>query len=257
MSSNGDTKSTVKSNETLFQIVELLGDHDELGVTEIAEQVEMSKSAVYKHLHTLHAHGYVENYCGRYRLGFKFLTLGGKARAHNPVCRYARQVVHDLSTETQKNTSFIVKDGDYGVIACISEDRYGLRRTVPLGDRYPLHQNAAGKAMLASLPDDEVEAILSRVELDDRTENTITDREQLFEELDTIREQGYATSESERIQGVQAIAAVVSDSVADTVGAISLAGAAHKLMKRQIEDRYADVVLEKANEIELRLQYRD
>jgi len=119
-----------------------------MGVTELADEMEMSKSAVHKHLQTLVADNYVKNEDGRYELGFKFLTIGGQIRDQDLLCQFARSAVRKLDNQTDQNTAFVVREGEYGIFACVSSDRYGLRETVPLGNRYPLHQNASGKAIL-------------------------------------------------------------------------------------------------------------
>lgn len=255
-----ETKSTarnvVKSAETLFRLIDHLRANDEMGVTELATEMEMSKSAVHKHLQTLSACDYVINENGRYQLGFKFLTLGGQIRDQDPICQCARPVVEDLADRTNQNTAFVIREGCHGIFAYVSNDRYGLRETVPLGNRYPLHQNASGKAILSTLSDEEVERIVDEIELPGQTPNTITERAALFDELDTIRERGYATSEAERIEGVQSIAAAVEAPKSDRVGALSLAGPNNEQLRRKIDEEYAETVVEMANELELQLMYQ-
>lgn len=256
MNNGNGSKGIVKSGKKLLRIIEHLRENDGMGVTELANEMEMSKSAVHKHLQTLAADNYVKNEGGRYELGFKFLTIGGEIRDQDPLCQYARPVVRKLSNKTEQNTAFIVQDGEYGIFACVSNDRYGLRKTVPLGNRYPLHQNASGKAILATLPDDEVERIVDATEMSEKTPNTITDRAVLFDELKTISERGYATSEAERIEGVLSVAAPVEAPESDRVDALSLAGPNNEQMRRKVDEEYAEIVIEMAKELELQLMYQ-
>lgn len=256
METESNARNVVKSAETLFRIVERLREHDEMGVTELASKMDMSKSAVHKHLQTLSACDYVINEDGRYQLGFKFLTLGGQIRDQDPICQRARPIVEELAEQTNQNTAFVIREGAYGIFAYLSNDRYGLRETVPLGNRYPLHQNASGKAILSTLPDETVERVVGETELPGETANTITDRAALFDELDTIRERGYATSKAERIDGVQSVAAAVEAPETDRVGALSLAGPNNDQLRRKIDEEYAETVVEMANELELQLMYQ-
>lgn len=257
-SMNDETGSSgiVKSGERLLQIIECLQENDGMGVTELADEMEMSKSAVHKHLQTLAADNYVKNEDGWYELGFKFLTIGGQIRDQDPLCQFARSAVRKLDNRTEQNTAFVVREGEYGVFACVSSDRYGLRETVPLGNRYPLHQNASGKAILATLPDEEVEQIIDTTGLPQKTENTIIDRTALFDELETISERGYATSEAERIDGVLSVAAAVEAPNSNRVGALTLAGPNNEQLKRKVDEEYAETVIEMANELELQLMYQ-
>lgn len=257
MSRDSGSSDGVKSTETAFRIVERLSENDEMGVTELATELELSKSAVHKHLQTLTSRNYVSNEDGRYRLGFKFLTLGGQIRDRDPICQHVRPVVEKAADRTDRNTAFVIREGSHGVFVSVSNDRYGLRKAVPLGNRYPLHQNASGKAILSTLSDDAVERIVEETGLPEETPNTVTDRATLFDELDCIRDRGYATSEAERIDGVQSVAAAVDARQSGRVGALTLAGPKNDRMKRKIEAEYADIVVEMANELELQILYKE
>ncbi|WP_440767021.1 IclR family transcriptional regulator [Natronorubrum sp. DTA7] len=255
MTDNTGASEFVKSDQTMFSIIECIHQEDEMGVTELADAVDFSKSAVHKHLKTLEEHGYVVNNGGRYQLGLKLLTLGGHIRDRNAFCRCARSTVEDLAKESNQMASFILRDRTHGVFVFIENDRYGLRKPVPLGNRYVIHQNAAGKAILAELPDETVEDIIEETNLPRETDNTITDAAELRNELEEIREQRYATSTGERIEDIQSIAAAVKSPDTDQIGAISITGPADHLSQDTVHTECAELVREAANELELRMRY--
>ncbi|WP_197409784.1 IclR family transcriptional regulator, partial [Haloferax profundi] len=115
---------------------------------------------------------------------------------------------------------------------------------------------ASGKAILAFLPEERVLEIIDERGLEPRTENTITEREELFEELSQIRDQGYANAIEESVKGMRAVAApiMLEDSVA---GSISLAGPANRFVGERFEDEVPKLIKGVANEIELKLTYSE
>lgn len=247
----------VQSDHTVFSIIEEIHRQEEIGVTDLATALGLSKSSVHKHLKTLETRGYVVNDDGTYRLGLKLLTLGGHVRDRDPFCRSVRPTVEALADESDQMVSFILRDGVHGVFVFIENDRYGLRKPVPLGNRYPIHQNAAGKAILAELPDETIEDIVDETGLPSETDNTITSADDLRASLEAIRQRGYATSTGERLEGIQSIAAAIENPVTGQVGAISITGPADHLRQDRVRTEYAELVMEAATELEIRLRYAD
>lgn len=255
MDSPTEPNNVVKSDQTVFAIIEYIHREGDAGVTELADSLGLAKSSVHKHLKTLAHHDYVVNDGGRYRLGLKFLTLGGRIRDGSELCQFARASVTELAEETNQMVSFILRDGSHGVAVFVRNDRYGLRKQVPLGNRFPLYQNGAGKSILAALPDDELEGVIERTTLEAKTPNTITSVDVLRREIEEIRDRGYATSTEERVEGVQSVASAVEDRSGGTIGSLSIAGPADRLTEERLHAGYADAVMEAANELELRIRY--
>lgn len=255
MASDTTDQGTVGADETLFAIVERLKQLHLAGVTELADDIGMAKSSTHKHLKTLEQHDYVVRDGTAYRLSLKFLTLGGFVRDSDPICRTASLHVERIANETDKLTTFAVREGNRGVFTHLSNDKYGITDDNPLGQTFYLHQNASGKAMLAELPDEEIDQIVDQTGLPRRTENTVVDRDELFEEIETVRQQGFAISVQERVEGVDAISASVRDPECGTLGAISLTAPGDQLTKESLREMYADLVIETANELELQSRY--
>lgn len=89
------------------------------------------------------------------------------------------------------------------------DGRAGRQPYGEIGKRVPLHNIAAGKAILAHLSEERVEEIIGQHGLEEWTERTITDREALFSELETIREQEYARNDGETFEGFRAVASPI------------------------------------------------
>lgn len=107
-----------------------------------------------------------------------------------------------------------------------------MRYTVPVGERRELYSTAAGKLMLAFMPQGELDAFLARAELAPLTGTTITDAAQLRAELQRIRETGVSTTLDERIAGASAIATPVLDGQGRLVVSLGVVGPSARIHPR-------------------------
>lgn len=250
-----DRPGLVKSDLTMFDIIEALHRLEVAGVTELADHVGISKGAVHKHLKTLEERECVVNEGGSYRLGFKFFSYGAGVRERNEMCKLLRSKVDQLAEKTGERISASIEEHGRGTFVYIRNDRLELQQTSSPGSRYYLHECASGKAMLAKLPDEEIEAIVDEHGLPQRTENVISDRTELFEAIERVRERNYALNVEEMRQGMNAVGVAVYHPEIDTLGALAVVGPSNRLTVENIEDQYVDDLLEVANELELQIKY--
>lgn len=246
------TTPPIKSDETLIQILETLAEEGVLGVTELCEHLPYAKGTVHKHLKTMEQHNYVRKDDRGYSLGLKFLTLGGKTRYQHELWGTASTYFESLSERTDETATFAVKERHLGVFLAVPNT---ISSMVPLGYEFHLHENAAGKAILAELSEVEVNDTLDRTGMPAQTENTITDRTTLFEELDAIRTREYAINLEERREGISAVSAAVVHPDTDQIGAISLSGPAKKFSDEKHRHECAQELLTTVNQIENQIKY--
>lgn len=246
----------VKSTKKLFTIVDTLREADSASVSEVAERLGMAKSTVHVHLKTLEEEGYLVNDGGEYRLGLKFLELGGETQQRLHVFRAARPELDALAEETGEVTHLGIEENGERVLVYSSQPSEGVFDNSPLGHRTKMHWTALGKALLAELPRDRVEAILDRHGLPGAAEHTITDRTTLFEELDRIDELGYAVGDAEHREGIKTIAMSLRyDESLDAPTAIGLSGPKHRLEEKNHEDQLVDALQRTVNVIELKSKH--
>jgi len=112
-----------------------------------------------------------------------------------------------------------------------------------------------GKAILAHLPEERIEEILDTHGLTKATPNTVASREELFDELNRIRDQGIAFDDGERIPGLRCVAAPILSNNGRVLGAISVSGPSNRVGGDYWEEELAQQVLEKVNVIELNVTY--
>ena len=228
--------STLDTTERSLALLEAIKRREGATMTELAEELSLAVSTVFKHLATLESNGYLIKEGDTYHVGFRFLNLGEHARSRLPGNQAIDEAVHRLAEETTEEVDFIVED--HGRIITVSESYHkwvkyaeggsnGYRAR--MGTYYPIHSTASGKAILATYSRERVDAIVDRWGLEAPTENTITDREQLYEELDRTKERGFALGDEEYTEGLRSVGMAVRDGGGNTVGSMSVSGPSYRL----------------------------
>jgi DNA-binding IclR family transcriptional regulator len=249
------TGRTVKSDETLLEIILALKRLEGAGVTEVANEVGVAKSTAHGHLKTLHDYGFVVNEQGRYDLGLRFLDLGESARHRKEEHQLIREKVEELANRTDERAQFVVHEHGYGIYLYRSIGSHAVPTDSRIGKRIHLHDSSAGKAILAHLPQEEVSEILEKRSLSLSTENTITDIDALYEELEVVRERGYAFNIEESTTGLRAVGAPVIGANNEVLGAMSVSGPTHRLKGEWFETEIPEMILGAANEVELNITF--
>lgn len=245
----------IKSDETLFAIVESIRDLGRVGVTELANELGMSKGSVHHHLSTMEDYGYVTKSNGTYQLGLQFFDIGIDVRNQYDLNEVAKTELNNLVERTGEAGWYFVEEGGRGMFIGGHAAQRPMNEDVVIGTWKYLHCCAAGKAILAHLPEDEVECIIDTHGLPAMTENTITDRDTLMEELDNIREQGYALNLREENDALNAVSVPIF-AESELIGSLGLGGAAHRVNREYCETNLVPEILKSANEIQLNLVYK-
>lgn len=254
MSNTADAPSTLKSAEKMFTIVECLQRHGETGVTQIAVETGFPKSTVHAHLTTLEQNDYVVKDEGAYRLGLRFLEHGMRARDQLLVSQVASSTLKQVAEETGEMVWLVVEEHGLAVYVKKAVGDRAVQTHPRMGKRLHLHYLAAGKAILAELGDERVQEIIDRHGLPDRSENTITDPDLLFEELAEISDRGVAFNRGEELRGVRAVGAPIVHS-GEVWGSISVSGPTKRMTGERFHDTLPEIVQGATNEVELRLAY--
>jgi len=244
----------INAVERSFAILQALGEHETVGVTDLAAELDLPRSTVFNHLKTLESGEYVVNDGGEYRLGCRFLELGAKARDFHDIYEATRGEVNRLAEETGEISALLIEEHGLGVFLHRAEGEGSVRIDSYTGQRIYLHGAALGKAILACLSDERVTEIVDRRGLPALTDNTITDRAQLWAELETIAKSGVAFDDQERLDGLRSVAAPIHDG--ETVlGSVSLAGPSSRVHDERFREEFPAKVTDAANVIELNLTY--
>lgn len=244
----------LKSVIQAFDIIEYLRENGSATLSEIATDFDMPMSTAHIHLSTLVESGYIAKQDGEYRCSLLFLRTGGQLRDQTALYQAAKSEIDDLRDRVGEIANLGAEENGYLVQLYKSESPESIDDNAPLGAHLYLHMTATGKAILSQLPEQEISSILEKRGLPEFTDETITDRENLLDELRETRERGYAINRGEHYAGVCAIGAPILSNSADVLGAISISGPLSRIRIDRIEDDLAPELLDKKNIIELKLK---
>lgn len=223
---------TIQSLARALDLLELLCRHgQELGVTELAHALRLSKSTVHGLISTLVHRGYLRQnpVTAKYWLGVRLLELGSAVETQLDLVQLATPVIRHLVDEYRETAHLVTHDEGEVVYIHKLECSESLRMCSQVGRRLPLHCTGVGKAIAAFLPPYDLDAIVARRGLPARTGNTITDLARFRSELATIRAQGVAFDHEEAEEGLKCVAAPIFDHQGLVVAALSLAGPAYRI----------------------------
>ncbi|MFD1647903.1 IclR family transcriptional regulator [Haloarchaeobius litoreus] len=246
----------VKTTEYSIRILEALKSNPGQSLTDLTEEFDIARSTIHRHLLTLEAHDLIaRDGDGTFSLGLRLLDFGRRSREYVEFFDVARHHVDRLAETTGEKVWLIAKEGDHSVHLYKAHGDNPLETSAQVGQRRNLHQLAAGKSILAFLPEDELDAILDRRGLEEQTDSTITSEDVLRDELDEIRERGYAFNIGESVTGLNAIGAPIRDEDGYPVGAISISGPAHRVKDSFLTEELPDTLLAALDEIQISLRY--
>lgn len=250
---NGDT-IPVKATRVSFDVVEALRQLDGAGVSEVASYLDLPKSTVHDHLRTLQQLELVVNENGSYETGMRFLEYGGYARKRKKIFEVARPEVEKLAKQTGEHSNLMVEEHGKGTFLYKAEGDDAVQLDTYNGYRVNLQTTALGKTILAHMPEDRVMEILDRHGLPQVTERTVTDVDELLDQLEAIREQGFARDFEERVQGMHCVAApILRDD--EVLGAVSVSGPKSRMQGTRFEEEIPRQVTRTANVIEVNMAY--
>lgn len=224
----------------IFSILELFDEeHPEWSATEVARALDLPVPTAHRILAALRQRGYVSQYeeTKRFRLGIAALRLGDRARAVVDLRSLALPTLRRLSRDTGETSllTVLTPRQDHGVCLERVETSQPLRLSVQPGHQLPLHAGASQKALMAFMDQDVVERLLARP-LERLCTYTITEPELLREELQRIREQGWANSLEETNVGVWGLAVPILDAQREVVCAVGIAGPIARLAQDRVDD---------------------
>jgi len=245
----------VKAAKVSFEVVEALRELDGAGVSEVARHLDKPTSTVHDHLRTLEEEEYLVKEGNTFHVSTRFLQLGEHARNRKGAFEIAHPEVEDLAEQTGEHANLMIEEHGLGVFLYKAVGSDAVQLDTHAGMRVPLQTTALGKSIMAHRPAEEVDAILDRHGLPQVTESTITDRDELFEQLEEIRERGYAYDDAERVKGMRCVAAPITDEDGRAIAAVSISGPKSRMRGDRFIEEVPELVLRTANVVEVNLTY--
>lgn len=250
-------KELVQSVDRALSILEVVADHESIGIKEISQELNLNKATIHRLLSTLIYKGFVEQLpnSNKYRSTFKLFQLGNKRIQDIDILKVARPYISQLANEVNETIHLVVEDANEVVYIDKIEPKHSVFiMHSRIGKRNPMYCTAVGKAILSHYPDIKIKQIWDSSKIIKITENTITDFDQFMQEINKIRTLGYAMDEQENEIGVRCVAATIFDHERKVAGAISLSAPTIRFDEEYL-DIYPKKIQEYSNIISKELGY--
>jgi len=249
-------KGVVKSVRRAIKILEAFESDRGMSVTKISKILNLPKSSVHEILSTLVTEGILEKDfdSSTYHLGIKLFELGNRARSNLEIRKVATPYLKELNARFDETVHLTVLDNQEVLYIECFESTKRLRTYSVIGVRAPLYCTAVGKAILAFLPLDEIDEIIKVKGLEKFTENTITDRNVLLQELEKIVLAGYAVDNMEHEDGVRCVGAPIRNYSGKVFASISVSGPSQRVTLENIPE-IAELVIATASDISRKLGF--
>ncbi|WP_211463510.1 IclR family transcriptional regulator [Collimonas silvisoli] len=227
------------------------GQQRQLSLSQIAALTGFDLSAAQRFTYTLTVLGYLDKdeESRKYELSPKLLDFAYHYLSSSELVTRATPYLQQLSQETEETINLTILEGTDVVFVQRIVSRHVLNPTVVTGTRIPAYCTAPGLALLSTMSDEEVDAILAASELRQHTPFTIVDPKKIKLRLVTFREQGYAHIKEEYFLGDVSTAAAVKDARGRGIGAVNVAVTKARWGADSDESRYASLVMSAARAI--------
>jgi IclR family transcriptional regulator, KDG regulon repressor len=231
----GEAEFSLTASRALQVLSAFDSNRSEMGVSEIARTLELSRTAVQRLVQTLEMHQFLEQNPRnrKYRIGVQAFRIGNLFALGRQLEVLARPDMEILGAATTFTVYLSVLRHDTMVMTAAVEGAGPIRYYAQVGQRLPLHSTATGKVALAQLPTDAATRLLEQTGMRPVTPNTLTDRDALLAEFAGIRALGYSINWEENTPGVGSIAAPILDQTGGLLAVLSIAFATSQVDRRQ------------------------
>jgi DNA-binding IclR family transcriptional regulator len=245
----------VKVLEKALLILSQFFDHDEISLKELEELTELNRTTIYRILQVYTKWGFLEQDAAtkKYKVSLKMLEISGTALRKLNFLNISRPYLLNLRDKTGESAFLAVLDGPNTVVVDWERSYFNAQINVTVGKIVPAYCTGTGKAILAFLPPDELEAYLSALTIEKYTEKTVPDKDTLREVLRVAAEKGYGMSFGEYDSDIVVAAAPIFNVQNRVVAACAVAALASRVTSVPQVEEYGVLVKKAAAEISKKL----
>ena len=236
--------------ERIFQLIEQLASHPAgASLQRLAQETGLAKSTVHRLLASLVSLGYAaqEPETGRYRLTLKMFELSSGIVNSMEIMDVAKAHLERLSQRTGEAVHLVIRDAR-DIVYIYKTESGPMRMSSRVGLRSPLYCTGVGKAILATLPPEEVEDVWNHSSLKKLTSRTVVDLTEMQDQLAEVRANGYAIDDEENEMGVRCVAVAIPGPDGRAESAFSISGLAPYMTPERIR-RVAALALDTRTDI--------
>lgn len=247
----------LKALDKSLAILEILSqENSPLSIAELSKRLGIYPSTIHRILDTLRYWEYVEqdSHTQRYQLGLKVLELGMAKLEGMELAKEAASYLKELQNQSNETVHLAILEEGEVLYLDREESSQSIRMVSRVGRRVPAHCTALGKVLLAYLDQEEQEKVIKEKGLSRFTENTITNKKKLREELSKVREQGFAEDREEHEKDVRCLAAPIKDHRGTVIAGVSLSAPAFR-MNASKRRKLKEILVQTGEAISKRLGY--
>lgn len=246
----------VQSIDRILDIIEALAAHPSgISLTELAEISELHPSTTHRLLGSLVSRGYATKNpdTGRYRLTLRIFEVGSRVANSSNLLTVSRPILERLQHATGETVHLVVRDGcDVVYLYKESDGNVDVRMGSTIGNRSPMYCTGVGKAILATLSNEELLNVWKNSVIQQHTQTTIIKLEDMMQECAKIRALGYSADRAEHENGVCCVASSVQNCFGRTVAAISISLPSFRFTEER-EKELSQLVIAASKEISVQL----
>jgi DNA-binding IclR family transcriptional regulator len=218
-------------------------ENPEMGLSEIAQAVDLHKSTTHRIVMTLMQYGFLERSGDgqKYRLGIRLANLGFQVIQRMDLRREAIPVMTKLRDQWDEACDLSIFDDGRVFYIEVMHSNHALRIAAEVGQHLPAHCTASGKLFLANMKPQELESFLDHP-LKAYTKNTLTSVDELRRQLQQIQEQGYSIDNEEYEMGIRAISAPIRDQTGVMVAAVSVPSPTSRMTASRVSEIYPALI---------------
>ena len=240
----------IQSLDRGLEILFILAESKSKGVTELAEDLKVNKSTVFRLLETMEKRDLVQQdeVTAKYRLGIGLLQISEGLVKNLDIINISRPVLKQLMDSTKESVHLCTFTNDKVYVVEQVKSNYPMKVSAAIGHEEPIHCSSVGKCILAYLPEEKRNKILDEVQFIPYTEKTKTSKESLIKELEQVKRNGFAIDDEELSIGVCCIAAPIYNHRGEVKNCIGISGPSARIHKDNI-DSYINKLKIAANNI--------
>ncbi|MCM3117048.1 IclR family transcriptional regulator [Neobacillus sp. MER 74] len=235
--------SNVQSLERALTILNKLSEYpDGIQITRLAEQVGLTKGTLHRLLSTLSNMNYVvkDEETDKYKLGLQVLFLSRNLLNNSNIVTIAKPFLEKLSQEVNETVHLCIEDRGEVIYIDKIESNQTIRMYSRIGSRAPMYCTAVGKILLSDMNQDKFEELVSNITFIPKTPTTITSKEELIKEIETVKAKGYALDNAENEEVLRCIASPIYDHKGKIIASFSISGPNNRVTMDLINDTLID-----------------
>ncbi|MDD4315748.1 MAG: IclR family transcriptional regulator [Clostridia bacterium] len=233
-----------KSLERGLQSLLFLSSKKSVGVTELAEELQVNKSTAFRVLETLRQFNMAEQNksTSKYKLGPAVLKLSEQLYKNLNIISIARPHMQRISEEVGESVHLCILSNDSAVV--IEQIMTSSRLTVnaKIGNKEPLHSSSVGKCLIAFSSPQVISQITDGMAFEKFSEKTIASKEDFFAELEKVRQRGYAIDDGEISEDIRCIAVPIFNYLNEVTYSMGVSGPTSRMTAGKIESIAANLI---------------